>query len=365
MTRVMHVVSGGFSGATQVAIDLVEAALHGGVSEPCLVLRRKRSTAPERVAALADRGLPVHVVPGGLHVVTIGALLLQLQRFRPQVLIAHGFPEHLLARHAGALAGVPAMVQVEHNSRERYTRWKSWQARWLIPRTARFVGCSEGVREQLVLRGCPAERTITIPNGIRLEPFRAAFELPHVARTPGIVMPARFARQKDHRTLIEAIALLRGRGLHPPVILAGGGKAAYRDEAQARLRRHGLADQVLMPGYTDRMPELLMSTRVCVLSTHYEGMPLALVEGMAAGCAVVASEVVGVRELIEHGRNGCLVAPNNPTALADTLEPLLRDPALAERLGRQAHTDAFAKHGRELMTQRYEALFEELAAKSA
>ena len=78
-----------------------------------------------------------------------------------------------------------------------------------MPRTARFVGCSEGVRQQLLARGCPVERTVAIPNGIRLEPFASAFEHPHAARIQGIVMSARFARQKDHRTLIEAIALLR------------------------------------------------------------------------------------------------------------------------------------------------------------
>lgn len=357
----MHIVSGGFSGATQVAIDLVEAALQGGKTEPYLVLRRKRSTAPERIATLSERGLPVYVVAGGLHLVTIGALLPHLRRFRPHVLVAHGFPEHLLARHAGVLSGVPALVHVEHNSRERYTRWKTLQARWLMPRTARFVGCSEGVRQQLLARGCPVERTIAIPNGIRLEPFASAFEHPHAARIQGIVMSARFARQKDHRTLIEAIALLRARGLRPPVLLAGGGKAAYRDEALALLRQHDLADQISMPGHTDRMPSLLMSHRICVLSTHYEGMPLALVEGMAAGCAVVASDVIGVRELINHGRNGFLVEPANARALADALEALLRDDAIAEQLGRQANADALERHGRQLMTRRYEALFEELA----
>jgi glycosyltransferase involved in cell wall biosynthesis len=263
------------------------------------------------------------------------------------------------------LARVPTLVQVEHNARERYTYWKSLQASWLAPRTARFVGCSEGVREQLLMRGCPPERTIAIPNGILLEPFASAFRQPHATRIAGIVMPARFARQKDHRTLIEAMALLRERGLRPPLVLAGGGKATYRDEAQSLLQQLGVADQVQMPGRIDRMPSLLMSHRICVLSTHYEGMPLSLVEGMAAGCAVVASDVVGVRELIAHGRSGYLVAPANPRALADALEALLRNEAVAERLGRQAHADAHARHGRALMTQRYEALFEVLVGADA
>ena len=72
-------------------------------------------------------------------------------------------------------------------------------------------GVSEGVREQLVARGFPAERCVAIPNGIDLERFPETALLPFAQRAPGIIMAARFARQKDHATLIEATALLRPR----------------------------------------------------------------------------------------------------------------------------------------------------------
>ncbi|PWS21349.1 glycosyltransferase, partial [Enterococcus faecium] len=78
--------------------------------------------------------------------------------------------------------------------------------------------------------------------------------------------------------------------------------------------------QVSFLGQVADMPELLASQRIFVLSTHYEGMPLALVEAMAAGCACIGSDVVGVREVISHGRTGLLVPEGDAQALADALE---------------------------------------------
>ena len=105
-----------------------------------------------------------------------------------------------------------------------------------------------------------------------------------------------------------------------------------------------------------------MRNRLAVLSTHYEGMPLALLEGMAAECAVIGSAVPGVREVIRDGVDGLLVAEADPLALADAIETLLRDEVRAAWLAANARRRAVEAHGRELMNQRYEALFLELAS---
>lgn len=360
--RVLHFVTGGFSGgATQVALQLVNAARDGGPVEPLLVLRRKRRGDPARIAELQREGVPLRLVPGWTHWASILALVRVCRAFRPDVLVAHGFSEHLWGRYAALLAKVPRIVHVEHNTRERYTRWRLAQTRWLARRTDRIVGCSEGVRQALLAMGMPAGRTIAIPNGVRLEPFAQADAHPLAARTPGIVMVSRFSKQKDHATLLRALALLRERGLQPPLVLAGGGKALHRRPLERLAAALGLQDQVRFAGVIRNVPEVLMTHRIAVLSTHYEGMPLALLEGMAAGCAVVGSAVPGVREVIEHGVDGLLVPEADPAALADALETLLRDEATAARLGARARQVALERHGRERMNQRYEALFLELA----
>ena len=338
-----------------MAVDLCLAALSSEKIAPLLVLRRKRNTDAARVEALRARGLQVWVLPGWSHLATILALRRLCLALRPEVLVAHGFPEHLIGRHAGLWAGVPKLVQVEHNSRERYTRWRLAQARWLARRSARLVAVSEGVRQRLLELGMPAALTQAIPNGIALEPY--AEVTPFAEREAGLVMSARFARQKDHPTLIQALGLLKARGLRPTLYLAGAGKAGYRRAAEALADRLGLADQVRFLGHHGQMPQLLMSQQIFVLSTHWEGMPLALVEGMAAGCACVASLVPGVEGLLEPEQTGLLVPHADAGALADALERLLRDPALGARLGAAARQRAIAEHGVALMTQRYEDLF--------
>ena len=108
-------------------------------------------------------------------------------------------------------------------------------------------------------------------------------------------MAARFARQKDHLTLVRALALLRAEGLRPPLRLAGGGGGRHRRQVEDSVRHLGLSAQVQFLEHQPDLPRVLQAHAIFVLATHYEGMPLALVEAMAAGCACIASAVPGTR----------------------------------------------------------------------
>jgi len=359
--RVLHFVTGGFSGgATQVAIKLARAVTDDTQIDALLVLRRKRYTDPERISELQRGGLAVRTVPGWSHLATIIALWKICREYRPDILVAHGFSEHLWGRYAGLLAGVPRLVHVEHNSRERYTRWRLAQARWLARRTARIVGCSEGVRQALLALGFPAERTIAIDNGVELAPFATAADHSLLQREASIMMVARFGQQKDHVTLIRALAELRNRGLTPKLKLAGGGKARHRKLAEKVVRELQLQDQVEFMGLVRDVPTQLMRSRVAVLSSRYEGMPLALIEGMAAGCLVIGTRVPGIREIIDPSVNGLLAEPDDPLSLADALEYALRDDASAIRMAHAARQQALSAFSLERMNADYAALFREL-----
>ena len=361
LPRVIHFVTGGFTGgATQVAVKLVTAAGERGDADALLVVRRKRHTDPRRIDELRARGLRVIVVPGWSHIATVLSLASTCRQFRPDVLIAHGFSEHIWGRYAGLLAGVPHLVHVEHNTRERYTRWRLAQSRWLAARTDRIVGCSEGVRRRLLELGFPAGRVMAIDNGIDLGPFAAPAARSMIERDPAIIMVARFARQKDHATLLRAVALLRGRGLQPQVHLAGGGRDSHRRAVEKLAAELGIGSQVHCLGVVRDIPQRLGVTRIAVLTTHHEGMPLALIEGMAAGCAVVGSRVPGVQEVIDHGVDGLLVDPGDPRSLADALENLLRDTALAARLGAEARRRALERYGLARMAEDYAAMVEQV-----
>ena len=360
--RVLHFVTGGFSGATQVALDLVRGHLAGGEFEPLLVLRRKPHTDMSRVDALHKEGIPAELVAGWAQLATVRQLVKVCERFQPDILVAHGFSEHLWGRYAGLLAKVPHLVHVEHNSRERYTWSRTRQMLWLSQRTDAIVGCSKGVAQVLLDKGTPPEKTLAISNGIRTEPFATAAEHPWRERIPGIVMAARFARQKDHTTLLKAIALLRERGLKPPVKLAGGGKASAQKAARKLSAELGLDDQVEFLGHHKNVPGLLMAHQICLLSTHYEGMPLSLIEGMAAGCTAIGTRAPGVQEVIDDQRNGLLVEHESAQSLADALQRVLTQPEVGERLAQQGRGDANTQYTLARMISRYEALFAQIMA---
>lgn len=354
--RVLHFVSGGFSGATQVAIDLCNP---DPTTQTLLVLRRKRQTSAHRIAELRRRGIAVETVPAWPHLLTVVRLAQWCRAWRADVLVAHGFSEHLWGRWAGLLAGVPHWVQVEHNVRERYGRWRLWQSRWLARRTDAIVAVSDSVRRSLIERGHPAARCVVIPNGIDLERWPCG--QPWEAREPAVIMAARFARQKDPLTLIRAADRLRQRGTPMHIYLAGGGSVRWRARAEREIDALDLRAWVHVLGPVDDLPQRYRHVRYCVLSTHYEGLPLALVEGMASGCCPLGSDVEGVRDVITPGHNGCLFPAGDADALADLLQTLEREPARAARLALAAAADARARFDRALMRQRYAALLHRIA----
>lgn len=350
--RVLHFVSGGFSGATQVAIDL--CGDQPGL-QTLLVLRRRQSIDPApRARQLRAQGLRVEVVPRWSHAVTVWTLMRICRDWRPDVLVAHGFSEHLWGRYAGLLAGVPRLIQVEHNVRERYGWWRLRQSLWLARRTERIVGVSRAVRDALVRLGHPAERCAVVLNGIDLA--RWSQGRPWDEREDAIVMPARFAAQKDHLTLIRAAALLAQRGLRPTVYLAGEGKPGWRRRARTLARKLQVEPQVRFLGHVADLPELLGRVKLCVLSTHYEGLGLGLIEGMASGCCGIGTDVVGVQEILTHGETGFLVPHLDAQALATTVAQLLGDGDTAARIAAAGERHVRATFDRQRMRQDYLAL---------
>ncbi len=357
--RILHFVTGGFSGATQVAIDLCLAARRTPGTQVLLVLRRKRNTSAARVQALYDQGLDVRVVSNWLHALTVWELRRIIRDWRPDAVFAHGFSDHIWGRQAAVAEGVPRIFHVEHNSRERYTPRRLRQALALAPATQASIGVSEGVCQALIERGFPPERCMAIPNGIALEKFPdSLIPAQWQERESAILMAARFGRQKDHATLIRALALLKDQGLRPRLYLAGDGSPRLQRQAQGLVQSLGLQDQVVFLGKVADVPQRLAKTQVFVLATHWEGMPLALVEAMAAGCACITSDAPGAREVLQHQHDGLVVPHADPDALAHALAQLLTQPDYAAQLGTQARRTALTRYDREQMGLRYQALLE-------
>jgi glycosyltransferase involved in cell wall biosynthesis len=186
----------------------------------------------------------------------------------------------------------------------------------------------------------PPGRLVVIPNGVDTERYgravaRAATrqQIGIPAGVPMAMVVAKLMTQKGHAILLDALpsVLERFPALH--TVLVGEGE--LRHSLQARVRASGLATRVIFLGDRPDIPELLSASDIFVLPSLWEGLPMALLEAMATGLPVVATEVSGTRDVVEQ-HSGVLVAPGDAQALAAGMNRVLADPSFAAALGRAA-----------------------------
>ena len=363
MTRVIHFVTGGGSGATKVAIDLACGNLRNRIYEPLLVMRRKRVPLPATMQSqITAAQLRVAWVDRWPKSRTLRQLAEIIAEFRPQIFVAHGNSEHIWGRQAAFRAGVPVVLHVEQNC-ERYPIWRRWAARALAQKTTATICVSRGVAEHLAELNLAGPRVEIIQNGIDSSRFSIGAP-PLQERSQDIVMVARFARQKDQPTLIRAAKRLVNAGWTGKLILGGGGKPSHRRVAEKLVEKLGLSGRVEFPGHVSDAAAIYHRCRAAVLSTHYEGLPLVLIDYMAAGCGAIASIAPGTDDLIQDGVNGWLFPRGDDAALAEILTRVLAGGPQIERVVARAREDAPSRFSLEQMVNRYETLFAELLRES-
>ncbi len=176
-------------------------------------------------------------------------------------------------------------------------------------------------------------RYLVIPSsGVDVDRFSPS---PEPKGDPVVLLAARMLWDKGVGELVEAARLLHQRGIPGRVVLAGdvdyGNPASIGQSQLLRWQDEGVVE---WRGHLDHMPDILAKSHIVVLPTTYgEGVSRTLIEAAAAGRPIVASDVPGCREVVHDGRNGFLVPPKDPKALADAIERLLLDPNLRARMG--------------------------------
>ena len=284
----------------------------------------------------------------------IGRVTRWLKASRPDLLHTQVFWADQVGRIAARLVGVPVVTTLQLASYEPdvpdvYSRKRRWVDRQLGRRgTAAFIAVSEWVRQSTIRRLGYAPETIhVIPNHIQLERFanggaqeaqRVGDEIRYrmgAATNPLVVVVARIVPSKGHAYLLEAIARLRPRwpGLRVAVLGQSSPWKAWVDRRAAAL---GIESCVSFLGIQPEIEAWLAAADLFVLPTLCEGLPVSLLEAMAAGCACVSTRIPPVQEIIEHGATGWLCEPADSDSLAAAMNDLLVDASLRERLGRAA-----------------------------
>jgi glycosyltransferase involved in cell wall biosynthesis len=272
-------------------------------------------------------------------------------------------PGSILAR----LARVPVVISHEHGSLLENKRVRVLLDRNVVARLSDLIlAVSEYDRRNLIeTERIPPDRISVLPNGIAPlvragHDFRAELGVPRDVSLIGAV--GRLYPQKAYGTLIRAAAILKNRGRAFTCVIVGRGPE--EDMLRELIRSFELEQTVLMIGRREDVPEVVAAFDVAVLPSDWEGMPLALIEYMAAGAPIVATAVGGVPELIHDGEQGLLVQPGDPEALADALERMLADPAFARRLGDAARARQQAEYDLDIVVKRLERIFVDLYDRS-
>jgi len=290
-----------------------------------------------------------------------------IRRHRIDIIHTHLLAADIMGRLAGWLTGHP-VVSTIHNNRtdlDEEPRRRQWLERWTARlMTRRLVVVSELLREEITgWFGLPPDRVITIANGVDTERFRRGPDFDRAAMRraltggdyPLITNVARLMPQKAQHHLIAAAQIVLAACPDARFVLVGEGP--LRPDLEAQAAALGLRDRVIFAGFRPDVPDILAASDVFVLSSLWEGMPVALLEAMAAGCAAVATGVGGVSQVLRHEVTGLVVPPADPPALAAALIRLCRDPALTRQLGQAGHAWVTREYGMRAWVGKWENLY--------
>jgi glycosyltransferase involved in cell wall biosynthesis len=264
-----------------------------------------------------------------------------VKRIAPDVIHAHdphGVAMASLALSLGAPAakGGPMPVLVASRRVDFHLKGNSF-SRWKYRQVDCFIAASEAIRRMLVADGVPADRTVTVHEGIDVEPVLAApavnvheaFFLPHGAPIVGNV--AALVPHKGQRYLIEAAHQVVQQLPDARFVILGEGD--LREQLEKQVREHHLERHVLLPGFRTDVLGCIKGFDLFVMSSVTEGLGTSLLDAMACARPIVATTAGGIPEMVEDGANGLLVPPRDHMALANAIVRALKDDQLRRRLG--------------------------------
>jgi glycosyltransferase involved in cell wall biosynthesis len=339
-----------------------------------------RHPEPTFVSELRGLGVSVEYIPGSglLDVRRVTAIAQLIDRLQPDLVHTHLSYANILGTLGARQAHRPVVASL-HNVDSNQLKWAmlkrllegSVLRRW----AARIVIVSEGAVPATARNfGVPLDRTVVLPNAVENSSvylptgFDRARKRSELGASRGerlVCTVGRLEPSKGQRFLLHALAELRSREREPRVRLVLVGAGPDRDDLRRLAEGVGLADCVALLGARDDVAEVVAASDLFVLPSLNEGLSQALLEAMALGTPVVATEVGGTPDVLEPGRTGWCVPPAQPVALAEAIQQALGNPRDAAACADAARAHVAQKFNHELHLARLRALYAGVARNAA
>jgi glycosyltransferase involved in cell wall biosynthesis len=292
------------------------------------------------------------------------ALAGHLRRRRVAVAHAFDFYANLMLVPAARLAGVPVVIG-SHRQLGDLQTWKQFRAQNIMFRICDRVVCnSQAAADRLHQAGIRRSKLIVLPNALSEEAF--AEVTPALPVTPGLTRIGMIARMNDpaknHRIFLRVAARLAAKFERLEIVLAGDGP--LRAELEVFASQVGLGNRVRFLGDRHDIPAVLASLDITMLPSSSESLSNVILESMAAGVPVIAAEVGGNPELLQHGITGCLV-PLDEDSFVQAAERWLLNPEQRKECGQRAKMAASLNYRLSAISHRHEQLYQSLLAEKS
>lgn len=319
-------------------------------------------------------GIPVRVFPesrwGSAKIFL--ELVREFKKSNMRIIHTHKYKDTILAAPAAKLCGIPHVVRTVHGLSEPFEGLQAFKMNLYeaIERTVHrycvdsIIGVSSQIERKYKAEG-EVSRVTCIRNGIDLEGksvqtdrWRTRKDLGVDSGTCLIGTVGRLTPVKGIPYLLQAARILLRQGANVKVLVVGDG--SIRQDLMTQTRDLGVSENIVFLGHREDTEELLQAVDIFVLPSLSEGIPMALLEAMAASRAVVASRVGGIPEIVEDGFEGFLVEPMDVDSLAERCRRLIESPDVARKMGEQARKRVERDFSATAMADRVASVYKEL-----
>ncbi len=293
------------------------------------------------------------------------AMVKAIRKYKVDLIHSHLPGQNFYSCVAGLITGTKTLVTYHGPIELEWSQNFRGRVRlWVVRNVAdRVIVVCDLVKRLLMQMGFSSDRISLVYNGIDpnfvsdpcRKTLRHELNLEPAHKLVGMVANVR--QSKGYEFYVKACAKVCKDDPHVTFLAIGDVNEQLAIPIKALHARLSLGDRFRFLGFRSDVSEILKELDIFVLASTSEGMPLSILEAMAAGKPVVATNCGGIPEMLDHGRTGLLVPPADPDAISEAISGLLEDPACAERLGEAAREKFFKEFTVNGMIERYERLY--------